>query len=264
MTDHGPDKFTLLCTQCGYIIENLYADANCPECGYPVKNSLTTDREGTPWQRRPQSMIALVKTWILTIWKPSKVISIMKFDEANGKSMTSHTPFLAVVLAVLALLPMAFPVGIGGTLFTMLVVGLVGLLFWGLAAIYFRICFMRLHRSVRKMNNKIDTPMAWSIIGHASSYLILIPASHALVIWLALFDSFAVEAGWVYQGTTLSRIFGLIYIAIFFGSIPASLSLSEIFIARASRKLRYINHTMRPLFSSDTQQLLAAESSDQP
>ncbi|MBL4810485.1 MAG: hypothetical protein JKY43_10570 [Phycisphaerales bacterium] len=196
----------------------------------------------------------------MTIGKPSKVINTMKFDQANGKSMAAHTPFVAVILALLALVPMAITEGIGGTIFIILAVGLVGLLYWAMAAIYFRLSVIRLNLAGKKRSYKIDEQMAWSIIGHASSFWILIPASHAVILWIALITSHAEKSHRIDPNSTLNNILGYTVITLFLGSIPTSFVLSELFIFRASRRLRYINHSARPLFSSDTQQLLTKPS----
>lgn len=262
------DQYTLLCNRCGYIIESLYADSNCPECGHPIEKSIPTDRAGTPWQLHQQSMIALIKTWFMTIGKPGKVIDTMKFDHENGKSMAAHTPLVAVVLALISIVPMAYFDGIGTVAFLVIGGGLIGLVFWFMACLYSRIAVTRLTRSARKKNYKFDLGLSWSVAGHASSYWIWIPFGLSMALWTLLLNHYAGQNNWIDPYSKTSSLIDFTGLLILTASAPISISMFELFLWKASRRLRYTNQVARPLFSSDTQQLLtkpvAADSIESP
>lgn len=44
----GIDEYTLLCEDCGYVIEGLPREGNCPECGKAVAQSLPERRDRVP------------------------------------------------------------------------------------------------------------------------------------------------------------------------------------------------------------------------
>ncbi len=49
--DHHPDAW--LCETCGYPMQGLHLDADCPECGRPLAESDPARRTGPLWQARP-------------------------------------------------------------------------------------------------------------------------------------------------------------------------------------------------------------------
>lgn len=57
------DEFTLLCETCGYPVEGLPPEGNCPECGRAIRSSLPEARKGTPWDRGPS-----LRSWLVTGW----------------------------------------------------------------------------------------------------------------------------------------------------------------------------------------------------
>lgn len=56
------DEYELLCERCGYSIEGLPRETNCPECGKPVVESVPEARPGTAWQQGPS-----FRSWLATI-----------------------------------------------------------------------------------------------------------------------------------------------------------------------------------------------------
>jgi hypothetical protein len=93
---------TLLCEQCGYVIEGLPTDGACPECGRSIASSLPSARPGSPWQQRPS-----VGTWCLTTLRilltPGRVFGVLDVSPRASRG------FLAICLvlgaAVISLLP---------------------------------------------------------------------------------------------------------------------------------------------------------------
>lgn len=57
------DEYTLLCEACGYVLAELPADGDCPECGRAIATSMPGARIGSPWQRRPG-----IAAWCATAW----------------------------------------------------------------------------------------------------------------------------------------------------------------------------------------------------
>lgn len=49
----GVTDATLLCEQCGYVLEGLDEGGACPECGQKIAESLPSNRTGTPFQVSP-------------------------------------------------------------------------------------------------------------------------------------------------------------------------------------------------------------------
>lgn len=76
------DEYTLLCEKCGYVIEGLDTDGNCPECGKPIAESLPERRIGTPWQQSP-GVKSLLATWWMTLRHPLRTLDVMQV--ASGK-----------------------------------------------------------------------------------------------------------------------------------------------------------------------------------
>ena len=84
MSDHPwTDEYTLLCERCGYVVEGLNTNGNCPECGKPIAESLPERRVGTPWQQNP-CIGSLVRTWWMTIRHPLQTLDVMRIGDRRG------------------------------------------------------------------------------------------------------------------------------------------------------------------------------------
>ncbi len=91
------DEYTLLCEKCGYVIEGLDTQSNCPECGRPIAQSLPERRVGTPWQQNP-SVGSLVRTWWMTLRHPLRTLDVMRVDEHHRVSLWWWTLGTTVLL----------------------------------------------------------------------------------------------------------------------------------------------------------------------
>lgn len=102
------DEYTLLCERCGYVIEGLPKEGECPECGKPIAESLPERRVGTPWQQNPTAE-SLVATWWMSLRHPKRTLDVMMIDRTSTRALQRRS--LSIVI-----LP-------GPMLFLMLVVG---------------------------------------------------------------------------------------------------------------------------------------------
>src|SRR4051812_49598289 len=46
-----PAESDLLCEACGYTLNGLPEDSNCPECGKPIRESIGSERQVPRWER---------------------------------------------------------------------------------------------------------------------------------------------------------------------------------------------------------------------
>jgi hypothetical protein len=61
-----PAETDLLCEFCGYTLNGLNEQSNCPECGMPIRSSLGTTRHPPAWEQPDR---ALASTFIATTWR---------------------------------------------------------------------------------------------------------------------------------------------------------------------------------------------------
>lgn len=61
----------LLCENCGYVLNGLPADGNCPECGAPIAVSAASVRLPSQWEQL-RSASAFLSTTISTIFHPAR------------------------------------------------------------------------------------------------------------------------------------------------------------------------------------------------
>ena len=76
------DEFTLLCEQCGYVLEGIATD-KCPECGKPVAESRPEARRGTVWQRGPGFGAWFKVNWGV-LWRPRETFRAVSMNEMRS------------------------------------------------------------------------------------------------------------------------------------------------------------------------------------
>lgn len=261
MTDRTKDSYTLLCNQCGYIIEGLHNDDPCPECGLAIMSSLPHDRPGTPWQIK-NSIFSLLRTWLTVIFRPSKSIEDMMLIKAASNGVAACTPILSSTITLLALLIIFKIAGI--TDITGVVIVLViflGLIYWVSSNIYARLAVARIKLISKKRGYKIDHEISWSIVEHASCYSILFPIGIIASILTLIGYDFLRNQGLLNTTSTTDSLFTLVFYLFCFGSVPISIACFEFYLSRATKKLRYYNRLLRPLMSCDPPQLITKSNS---
>lgn len=99
LTQHITDH-TLLCEQCGYILEGLDPATNCPECGKPIAESLPERRTGTPFQQDP-TWRGLAGQSIMLARRPTALFGRMRIGADNDSSLLARSIALASLATVL-------------------------------------------------------------------------------------------------------------------------------------------------------------------
>ena len=109
----GRDAHTLLCERCGYVLEGLPTDSECPECGKPIAESMPHRRTGTPWQQKP-CWPSFLRTRAAVLYRPWRTLGVMSFENSNAHLLFDRimlTMLLSVLLiaAAVAILPSEVP-----------------------------------------------------------------------------------------------------------------------------------------------------------
>ncbi len=178
------DEYTLLCEKCGYVIEGLDTQGNCPECGKPIAESLPERRVGTPWQQNP-SFGSLVRTWWMTLRHPLRTLDVMCFDDQIAHGLLPRTIFVFVIWSsILASLPHLMApmswdliLGVGIVLvFNLMIWSTVALLVYLLVGIE----ALGLQIISRTKQTRITSTVAWTAVAHGA-----IAWGVSYIIWLA-------------------------------------------------------------------------------
>lgn len=63
-----PAETDLLCEGCGYTLNGLPTDGNCPECGKPIEQSIGTHRLASPYEAAPSPRTFLQTTFQVLVY----------------------------------------------------------------------------------------------------------------------------------------------------------------------------------------------------
>lgn len=91
-----PDPDALLCEACGYPIDGLPEDGNCPECGRPIAQSLPAARPGSPWQQRPSPQ-SWIDTNLAALRAPAPLFSSLLVDPRRGTGLFVINTLIAAI-----------------------------------------------------------------------------------------------------------------------------------------------------------------------
>ena len=179
------DEYTLLCEKCGYVIEGLETNGNCPECGKPIAESLPERRVGTPWQQS-RGLWSLLRTWYRVIRHPRRVMDEIQLQATSGDYLTLATLSVSSTIAILALLPLSHTSN-PRTIFFGLIITLIISLIYVVISFLIIAFFSWIGRlSAMKRGFRIPPETAWQITEHGSVFSIFIPFGVILSIWLSL------------------------------------------------------------------------------
>ena len=250
------DEYTLLCERCGYVIEGLVRDANCPECGTPIAESLPERRAGSAWQQHP-SPGALVRTSWHTLRHPRRTLSELRFDERKGLDLGAQyalltglwlTLSLSLPLFLIRILGLVGGSGEGRTLLAALVLALGGLgvvllLGFGIAIVIAALTATErfgLRFLANRHGYRITRPIANAITAHGS------------VGWLAgsLVASPVLMTGWTLSVTGKTEVQPVVWFGLAGLIFLAGFLFFETFAWLGLRRLKYAN-TPRPAEESD-------------
>lgn len=173
------DEYTLLCEDCGYIIEDLDESLPCPECGKPITESIPHYNAGSPWQQR-RTLTNLIKTWFLTIFRSMYLCRQLNIDSETATSLLwvglftgFSVPVIGVIIAIvfLAIQEGFYP----DSLTSIPIAIIIECVFVLMAAIYAALGAQRLRYYAYRRGYRIPPNSRWTIVGHASLGLTIAP-----------------------------------------------------------------------------------------
>lgn len=160
------DLGTLLCERCGYVLEGLPAENDCPECGTPIAESLPEHRIGTPWQRDP-GWGSYVQTARSVLFGRTRLFEQMAMESERSAALLRSNLF--AVFAIFALSSPGHAWNVGGHAITLIVAGVVfGVLAALLVAILTTIEALGIRFFGSREGFRIDRLASLAICAHGS------------------------------------------------------------------------------------------------
>jgi predicted RNA-binding Zn-ribbon protein involved in translation (DUF1610 family) len=235
------DEYTLLCEKCGYVIEGLETDGNCPECGKPIVESLPERRVGTPWQQKP-GVGSLVRTWWMTLRHPLRTLDVMRIQPVRLSSVIIN-PFLLLALLFFAtfFMPALF-LGIESLILLILLPVYLGI---GSILVFLTIGLMRVEslglRTIsRQRGFRITKDISRQIVAHGSIGWVIVFAGMCNFWNFYLLSKFLTNS----ENNTFNQLNGVAYVAgltTLVVSFLAGFLFFETFAYLGLRRLKYAN-----------------------
>jgi len=235
------DQYTLLCENCGYILEGLDQSLPCPECGVPIADSLPHHNAGSPWQQR-RTLINLIKTWFLTLFRSKRLSRQLNIDKDTAISLTWVGLFTGFAIPVLGMMTIIIIAVIQYEFYPqslnyIMVVAIVMFICWLIAVIYATLGALRLRYYAHRRGFRLSQSSRWTIAGHASLGLTVAPVGITAAVMIGgIMSLLNVDDTYL-----IVRIILIASAIIGWLAIPIALLEFEILLHIGSRALRYRN-----------------------
>jgi len=111
-----PAESDLLCESCGYTLNGLPDDANCPECGTPLRDSAQSKRQVPAWER-DRSIWNFLATSAEVTFRPTRFYQTLatRRDVGPARQFANiHWIITSILFGAAAYGHLAWYVGIGG------------------------------------------------------------------------------------------------------------------------------------------------------
>jgi hypothetical protein len=235
------DEYALLCESCGYSIDDLDQSLPCPECGKPILESLPHLKAGSPWQKR-HAFLNLIKTWFLTLARPRYLFRQLNINQDSGIFLLLVGLFVAYLIPVVVVISvytiLLIKEGSNGDIFPFVIMAIIiAIVCWIVSVIYGALGVIRLRYFARRRGYRLTAPSQWTIVGHASMGLTILPILITITIAIILtMVAFEVDAS-SNTAKKLQLLSGFILVF----SIPLAIIIFELLLHIGSRNLRNRN-----------------------
>lgn len=232
---------TLLCESCGYVLEGLSFQGNCPECGAPIAHSLPERRVGSEWQKR-----ASLRAWLRTSWsaltRPRLLFSTVVIDAASAERLLRINLWAAALAIGLTYINLIGYVRSSHVLAalgaSLLLVALASALAYGVLWVLTRIEFGGIQFFGARRSWRINEGVASVICAHAAVGWVL-GALGMLCISFFWGTHWAPTASWSTRSTTLVHY--TVWVPSIAAVFLAGLFVFEILVYIGVRECRYAN-----------------------
>lgn len=237
MPDHPwTDEYTLLCEKCGYVIEGLDTDGNCPECGKPIAESIRSDHPGNLWQNS-FSFFVIIHSWYLILRHPIQQSQMLKVNEDESFAMNWAVNFIAAALITPAITIFVIAISIdsgwyGNNIIGIIFYTIIAMGYWIVASSYATLASPRVQLIARWRKRRLVLPAARTAVSFASVGFTLSPV---LISFSLVLISGLIVLNIDYP--TFGRVLTLLWLL----SFPASLVLFELLLWLACRRLVFRN-----------------------
>lgn len=89
----------LVCEGCGYAVDGLREDLNCPECGRPIATSMPERRTGSTWQRTG-GLAGWWSTNVTTLRRPGVQFEVVRVERRRSTRLAQINALLAAGVAI--------------------------------------------------------------------------------------------------------------------------------------------------------------------